>query len=159
MAATDAMAIPKLQEFKFMVQVMGMPAALAQSFDPGDRKHGIIKVHGGGMNHAHKETGMIEYEDAVLTVVIPCDGPGMTIFETWANMAANPKTGNADSNDYGIMITVLELAPNGVPKRAHDFFNCQISVRKLGKREAGSLDKPVIEEMHIAYDRREERYL
>ena len=154
--ATESQAIPKLQEFRFLLKINGIPEAVVQHVDPGDRKHGIMKIYGGGMNHSHKEVGMIEFEDCVVGKVIPISGAGGKEIEQWANKAQDPEL-NRGQGDYYQMISLDELDNEFNLVRGWDFYNCQVSVFKLGKREAGSLDKPVIEEVHIAYDYRKQR--
>jgi phage tail-like protein len=156
MAATEAVLIPKLAEYKFRVNVSDLPVAMVQSCDPGDRTNHTIKVYGAGMNHSHYEPGMVEFGLCILTNVVPIQGPGRSTWEDWANKAQNPATGRGDSDNPYKQISVLELDGQDNPVRTWDFFNCQVEVYKLGKREAGSQDKAVIEEVHLRYDSRRE---
>lgn len=153
--ANDAFATPKLQEFRFRLEVNGLPVALCQSFDPGVRKNGIVKVFGGGMNHPWKEVGMVEFEDAVLSAVIPVAGAGRDYFETWANDAQNVMTGKGNLAFYYKDMTLHELDNQMNPVRTWDFHYCQVSQQKLGKRDGSAMDKVAIDEIHIAYVSRE----
>lgn len=156
MAATTAVQIPKLAEYKFRVNVSDMPVAMVQSMDPGDRTNHSIKVFGAGQNHAHYEPAMIEFGMATLTNVVPISGPGGSTWEDWMNAAQNPNTGRGDAALPYKQISLMEMDGQDNVIRTWDFFNCMVEVYKLGKKEASSTDKAVIEEVQIRYDYRRE---
>jgi len=146
------MAIPKIQEFRYRVLVNGMDAALCQSVTPGQRKNGIMKIYGGGMNHPHKEPGQVEFDDMELEYVIPISGSERGFWTQLADGAQNPETGYGDSAMPAIMLTIQDLDNQMNPVRSWDYFNCLVSVHDPGKRDASSIDKPLLEKVHIAYD-------
>lgn len=158
MTYQDGFATPKLKEFNFEVQVNGMPAALTQTCDFGNRKPGIVKTWG-GRGHAHKETGQVEFEDVVLTVVIPAEGPGKDLFEEWLNDAYDPAIGRARTASPHRMISIIEYDDQKNPIRGWDYYYCLVSAYNLGKRDRGSVDKAAIDEIHIAYDYRTQRII
>jgi hypothetical protein len=158
--ATDATAINRLKEFKFRVEINGYPAALCHEFNPGDRTHGITTHAGAGQNYAVKEVGMITFGNAVMRQVVPLEGPGRQYFDAWMNQGQDPMSGNGGRPaDYMRNFTMYELDPMGNPSRAWEYKRA-FPVRHVpGNRNAQSENKDVIEEIEIAYTKRELRVL
>jgi hypothetical protein len=157
---TEATAIPRLKEFKFRVEVDGLPVSLVGDFDPGDRKHGLTEHSGAGQNFASKEAGAIKFEPAVLKNVVPVDGAARGFWEDKMNAAQNPATGNGGKpSEYMFNFSLYELKPDGNPSRAWEFFGGFVTLYKLGMRNSMADNKDVIEEVHIEYQWRELRVL
>jgi phage tail-like protein len=154
----DAFATPKLKEYNFEVVIQGLPTALTQTCDFGNRKMGIVKTYG-GRGHPFKEQGQTEFEDVVLGVCIPAEGPGKDIFEEWANDAYDPALGRARTNHPHRMISITEYDDQKNPIRGWDYYNCLLSAYHLGKRDRANQDKAAIDEIHIAYERRQQRII
>jgi len=158
--ATEANAINRLKEYKFRVEINGYPAALCHEFNPGDRTHGVTTHAGAGQNYTCKEVGMITYGNAVMRQVVPLEGPGRNYFDNWMNQGQDPATGNGGKpNDYMRNFTLYELDPAGNPSRAWEYKKA-FPVRHVpGNRNAQSESADVVEEIEIAYTKREMRIL
>jgi hypothetical protein len=156
--AVDAMAINPLKTYKFRLELNGLPAALIQSFNPGDRSHGMTEHAGAGQNHTVKEVGMVVFGNCSLGMVVPMDGPGRTYFDDWMQTAQNTLTGNGEiPAKYRRNFTLYELDPRGDPSRIWEF-KAGFPVRmSLGMRNAVAGNSDVIEELEITYCNREMR--
>ncbi|MGC8718129.1 MAG: phage tail protein [bacterium] len=154
----EATAVMALKDFKFRVEINGLECALVQEFDPGARTHGVSEHAGGGQNFVVKEAGMIKYADAVLKMVVPVEGPGKRYFDEWMNQAQDPATGNGLSRkEYQRNFSVFELDNDGAPVRVWEYYMAFPSHHNPGNRSALSIDKNVIEEIHITYSYRKMR--
>jgi len=152
----EASSINRLKEFKFRVEINGVPSALVQEFDPGKRSHGVTEHAGAGQNHASKEAGMIKYGNARIKNVVPIDGPGQDMWVKFLNSAQNPLTGNGGNKaDYTFVLSFFELLPAGNPVRTWHYYNAWVVDYSPGNRSGLSENKDVIEEVEIAFDRRD----
>jgi hypothetical protein len=152
---TDAIAYPRLKEFKFRVEINGYPAALVSEFDPGAETIAITEHAGAGQNHPVKEAGMVKFANAILKGVVPIDGPGGTYFQQWIDACQDVKTGDGGRpQQYYRNFSMYELDPTGNPSRTWEFKQGFIAEYKLGNRNSLSQDKDVIEEVDIAYTSR-----
>lgn len=155
---TDAIAVPRLKEFKFRLEVNGFPAAMVEEFDPGARTIAVVESAGAGQNFPIKEAGMMKFDHAVCRNVVPTDGAGKTFWEKQMNLAQDPSTGNGSAPGvYWFNFTMYELDNSGNPVRAWEFFQAFVSSYKLGNRSAMTQDKNVIEEVELAYSSRIQR--
>jgi hypothetical protein len=155
---TDAVAYPRLKEFKFRVEINGYPAALVSEFDPGTESIGVTEHAGAGQNHSVKEGGMIKFGNAILKGVVPLFGPGGTYFYDWLTACQDAATGNGGPPaTYYRNFSMYELDPAGNPARTWEFVQGFIAEYKLGNRNSLSQDKDVIEEVDIAYTSRTQR--
>jgi len=158
--AIDATAISRFKEFKFRLEINGLPAALVREFNPGERSHGISEHAGAGQNFPYKEVGMLHYGNATLRQVVPLEGPGKVFFEQWMNLGQDPSTGNGDiPKVYMKNFSLYELLPTGDPGRVWEFKQGFPVRYNLGNRSNMSDNTDVIEEVEIAYSRREMRVL
>ena len=158
--ATDAIAYDRLKEFKFRVEINGLPAALVKEFNPGARTHGVTEHAGAGMNHSVKEAAMIRFENATLRMVVPLEGPGRSYFEEWLNQAEDPMTGNGGRPaSYQRQFSMYELDPAGNPIRVWEFIKAFPVHYNLGNRNSLSDNADAIEEIAIAYTSRSMRVL
>jgi len=148
----EATAITVLKDFKFRVEINGLECALVQEFNPGSRSHGVAEHAGGGQNFTVKEAGMIKYNDAVLKMVVPIEGPGKRYFYDWMNQAQDPSTGNGLSpKEYRRNFSVYEEDNSGTPVRVWEYYMAFPSSFDLGNKSAHSVDKNVIDEIRITY--------
>ena len=154
----DATAISRFKDFKFRLEINGLPAALVREFNPGDRSHGITEHAGAGQNMPYKEVGMIRYGNATLRNVLPIEGPGKVFFENWMNLAQDPTTGDGGlPKAYQKNFSLYELMPDGSPGRTWEFKQAFPVRYNIGNKNAMSDNADVIEELEIAYTRREMR--
>jgi len=154
---TEAQAVPKIQEFKFLVTVDDIPSVYCQTVTPGQRKQHIMKIFGGGMNHPHKEPGQVEYDPLELEYVVPASGQFIGVFEKIATLLQDPEKGYGEVSGYAKQISIQDLDNNNNPVNGWDYYNCLLSVYDPGKRDASSTDKPVIEKVQFEYDYRKRR--
>ncbi len=157
---TDACAINRLKEFRFRLEINGYPSALCRGFNPGDRSHGVTEHAGAGQNYPCKEVGMIRYGNATLRQIVPLEGPGRIYFEQWMNLGQDANTGNGEiPAKYMKNMSLYELDPNGDPSRVWEFKRAFPVNYSLGNRDSLAEASDVIEEISIAYTKREMRTL
>lgn len=153
--ASTAVVIPRLKDFKYIVEINGLEAALVQEFDPGVRTHGVTVHSSAGMNYVAKEVGMIGFSNCVLRTVVPAEGEGRNYWELWMNQGQDPTTGNGLlPKQYRRDFNVFELKPDGVPCRV--WYYVQGFPVSLKTNAKSSLDDStdVIEFVEIAYQYR-----
>lgn len=155
---TEAIAVSRLKEFKFRVEINGFPVALVQDFDPGQRSIAVVESAGAGQNHPVKEAGMMSFGNAILKNVVPTEGMGKTFWENEMNRAQDPATGNGSPpSAYWFNFSMYELDNAGNPVTAYEFYQAFVTSLKPGNRSAVTKDKNVIEEVEIAYTSRQKR--
>lgn len=158
--ATESKALPRAKDFKFRVEFNGFPVALVESFNPGKESVGITKAYGGGMNHAYKEVGMLEFGNVSLTNTVPIEGPGRRYWQDWMIQCQDARTGNGlNPDEYMRDFSLYELDNTGTPFRVIEFYGAFIADYDIGDKTASSMDKNVIEKVEVAYQSRETRYL
>jgi len=156
--ATEVKKYEKVKEFKFRVEVNGFPVALVEECDMGEEQISVVKSAGAGQNHPDKEAGGLEYGDCVLRTLVPTEGPGIDFWNNAIKRAQNPATQSGlHPSGYYFEMTVLELDNTSAPVRITEFHNCFVNVNHPTNRSGLSFDKNAIDEIHIAYEWREQR--
>ena len=156
----EAAAISVLKQFKFRLEINGLPAALVQHFNPGVRTNSVTQHAGAGQNHPAKEVGMLNYGNCTLGIVSPLDGPGRVYFEDWMNLCQDPVTGNGQiPATYLKNFTLYELDPKGDPSRVWEYKRGFPVSFTLGDRHSLGEAANVIEELEIAYESRTMRII
>lgn len=154
--STDALAVSRLKEFKFRLEINGYPSACCHEFNPGERTHGITTHAGAGQNFVVKEAGMIQFGNATLRQIIPLTGPGRQYFDQWMNQAQDPSTGDGGvPAQYMRNFSMYENDPAGNALRIWQYYG-GFPVRYVpGNRNAQSENADAIEEIEIAYSWRD----
>jgi len=154
----EACSISRMKAYKFRLEINGLPAALIQEFDPGDRTHGVSVHAGAGQNYVCKEVGMISYGNCTLHMVVPLDGPGRVFLNDWMDLCQDPATGNGEvPSKYMKDFSLYELDPTGSPSRVWEFKRGFPVKHSIAHRSAFADGTDLIETLEITYAKREMR--
>ncbi len=156
--ANNTASIHRMKEFKFRVEVNGFDSLLVQEFSLGKRTIAVTKHAGMGQNHPTKEAGGLEFENAVLRYVVPCDGESATFWYGKMRLAQDAVTGNGEMPDkYKFTFSCYENKPTDHAVRTWTFHGAFVVGGTVANKSSLAWDKDVIDEIEIAYDRVEEK--
>lgn len=157
--ATQAYTIERAKSFKYRVEINGLPSAMVQSFNPGKVSIGETSHASAGQNHLVYEAGMVSFEDATLTSVVPLDGLGRKFWNEKITLAQNSQTGNGGKpSQYKFNFSVYLMGPTDRPLKVWEFKGAWIKEYTPGAMDSKQDAEDVIDEIVIRYDNREERY-
>lgn len=157
--ATEAYTIERAKAFKYRVEINGLPGAMVQSFNPGKVSIAETSHASGGQNHLVYEAGMVSFEDATLSSVVPLEGPGLKYWNEWIKQAQNSLNGRGGKpSEYKKNFSVYLMGPSDKPIKVWEFKGAWIKEYTPGAMDSKQDAEDVIDEIVIRYDNREERY-